>query len=136
MYRESYGACGGYRGRFHGQYPGSFAEHFRSMPVNIEEKENSFLMLLFAPGLNKEKIQLSAKDDVLTISYKTSDEESVENKRFTRREYHNSNFERSFLLNGKVEVSKISATYENGILTVLLPKDPEKNKPGQRIEVE
>ena len=135
MYRQTYGSCAGYGSRFHGQYPGSFAKHFRSMPVNIEEKDDSFQLLLFAPGLDKQQIKISAKDDVLTISYTSEDKETKQNRKFTRCEYHNNNFERSFLLNGKVEVNKISANYADGILTILLPKDPEKNQPEQKVEV-
>lgn len=135
MYRESYGACGGY-GRFRGRHQGYFGRQFSGMPVNIEEKNDSFQLLLFAPALDKNLIKISAKDDVLTISYKASEEDEVGSKKFTRREYHNSSFERSFLLNGKVAVNKISANYIDGILTILLPKDPERNKPEQKIEVD
>lgn len=138
--------CGPKGGRFSGHYHrGRFAQQaqemfsrefgFRRVPVNIEEIESSFIIHLFAPALIKENIKVATKDDVVTITYKPN--ESVENtETFSRREYRNEAFERTFALNGKVLIEQISAAYADGILKVTLPKNPETNTPEKNILVD
>ena len=105
----------------------------KQVPVNIRESETDFELSLYAPGLQKEKIKVSVKDDVLSVSYIPGEEK--ESSDFTRREYRNGFFERSFILNGKVLVDRIRASYAEGIVKIVLVKDPDKNKPGQTISV-
>lgn len=105
------------------------------VPVNILENENNFELSLYAPELQKEAFTISVKDDVLTVSYLPAEEAQSNTSNFTRREYRNESFERSFVLNGKVEVEKIIATYTEGILKITLAKDPERNKPARNISV-
>jgi HSP20 family protein len=129
-YRSAY-HCGGWKGRG----ASSFAAHFRNTPVNIVEREDHFELKLYAPGLVKEAIKVYAKDDVLYISYESPQQQANE-PQYTRREYHTDSFQRSFLLNGKVETDKIVASYADGILRVTLPKNPQTNKPGTEVKVD
>lgn len=138
--QSNYGRCG------HQGFGGHWAKHWakraqaggwgsRRIPVNIEENEQAFIISLFAAGLAKDKLKINVKNDVLTISYEAG-ENNAEQEQFIHREYNNSSFERSFLLNGKVLTDKISSAYADGILKVTLPKNPETNKPAQSINVE
>ncbi|WP_379968270.1 Hsp20/alpha crystallin family protein [Epilithonimonas sp. UC225_85] len=102
-------------------------------PVNISENEDSFTLQLFAAGLDKTLFKLAVKDNVLTVSY-TEKEESKDVK-FIYQEFYAKSFERSFQLTEKVLADNISAAYEDGILKVTLPKNPEKNKPEQKVDV-
>jgi len=123
-------------GFFSGKHPLKevFAEKLSShKPVNISENENYFALQLFAAGLKKEQFQISVKNSVLTISYKET-ERKIDSD-FIYQEFYPSSFERSFQLNDKVSTENISANYEDGILTVILPKDPENNKPAQEIKI-
>lgn len=126
-------ARGHQHGRRHGHHWGPFGRN-AGMPVNIEEKEDQFEVSLYAPGLDKAHININVKDDLLYITYKKPEEAGSE-ANFTRREYHADSFERSFLLKRKVEVEKITASYQEGILKVILPKNPETNKPAHTITV-
>lgn len=127
----NYHGCG--YGYGHGYGRRGFAGRFRGVPVNIQEKEDHFELSLYAPGLNKDNIKVSVKDDTLTISYDLS---SKEEDRFTRREYNADSFERSFVLNNRVNTIDITAVYQEGILKVLLPKNPETNQPPKNIKVD
>lgn len=123
-------------GFFNGKHPlkEAFAEKMSAhKPVNISENEDYFALQLFASGLKKDQFQISVKNSVLTISYKES-QEKVKGD-FIYQEFYPSSFERSFKLNEKVASENISANYEDGILTVILPKDPENNQPAQEIKV-
>jgi len=140
------GGCGGpgFGGKFGHRFGGSkgqWMKHFGSMfghnrpAVNIEETDEAFTLHLYAAGLHKEAIKLSVKEDVLTIAY--SAPESAENSnQFAHREYTSGSFERLFQLNEKVLTDRISAAYNDGILKVTLPKNPETNKPAQQVNVD
>lgn len=94
--------------------------------VNVKETEASFEVALAVPGLTKEDFKLAVEDDRLTISAKQETQSEDSNERFTRKEFNFQSFERSFLLPDNVNSEAISASYENGILKVELPKvEPE-----------
>lgn len=94
--------------------------------VNIKESDSSFEVTMAAPGLSKADFNVEVNHNVLTISSeKKTENEATENERFTRREYSYQSFSRSFTLPNTVEGDKIKAKYEDGILTVHLPKRQE-----------
>lgn len=138
------GGFGGPMGRGpwgRGKFGGFFGRHggpgFHQVPVNIEESDTEYVISLFAAGLVKENVKLAVKDDLLTISYQGSDANAEQETtgNYTHQEHSNRSFERLFQLNDKVITESISASYTDGILKVILPKNPETNKPAQTITV-
>jgi HSP20 family protein len=123
---------GGGKGQWMKHFGGMFGQNRPS--VNIEETDEAFTLHLYAAGLSKEAIKLSVKDDVLTIAY-SAPETDEQTDKFSHREYTSGSFERLFQLNDKVLTGQISAAYNDGILKVTLPKDPETNKPAQQVNV-
>lgn len=135
------------RGRFGGFWAGpAFGRHaggFAQPPVNIEETDADYVISLFAAGLIKEQVSLTVKDDVLRIAYPGTDagtdqgtnSEPATKGNVTYQEYKQGAFERLFRLNNKVLVERISASYADGVLNVVLPKDPATNVPAQTITV-
>jgi HSP20 family protein len=102
-------------------------------PVNIEETPESFVLTLFYPGQSKEAFGVKVKDDVLVIHYTAPEADST--RKYVHQELSQESFDRSFPLNGKVLTDQIQASYENGILTLVLPKNPETNQPAQNVNV-
>ena len=92
--------------------------------VNIYKTENSFEMLVFAPGRIKENFHLDVKGNELTVSY--SPPEGFPKFEWTRREYSRGGFERTFTLDNSIDVANISAKYTDGVLQVSLPMIPGK----------
>lgn len=90
--------------------------------ANISETDKSFAIDLAVPGFKKEDFKVRVEGDVLTISAETSTETNEEQKSYKRREYNFSRFSRSFRLPDNVDDGAISATYDNGILKLALPK--------------
>lgn len=92
--------------------------------INIIEHTKNYEIELAAPGLKKEDFILSVEDNKLKISVKKKEEtkEEKESKQYRRREFSFVSFERSFSLPEGVDTSKIDATYEDGILSICLPK--------------
>jgi HSP20 family protein len=82
------------------------------------------------PGMRKEDIEISLHDGTLTISGERKHKSSASGENAERTERYIGRFRRSIALPTSVEVSKVSATYLDGILTVTLPK-AEEVKPKQ-----
>ncbi|WP_413533068.1 Hsp20/alpha crystallin family protein [Empedobacter brevis] len=93
--------------------------------VNIKENENSFEILLAAPGLNKEDFAIEVDENILKISSELKQTEELKEEKFSRREFNFSNFKRAFTLPETINEDKIEASYVNGILQILLPKKEE-----------
>jgi HSP20 family protein len=90
--------------------------------ANILEHPDSFELDIAAPGLKKDDFKIHLENNVLTISSEVRDEKEEETKNYTRKEFHYSSFSRSFTLPRIVDLEKIKADYESGILKVMLPK--------------
>lgn len=106
--------------------------------VNIQESDDNFLVAVAAPGKSREDFKIELDNDVLTISSekKKEDESSEKKGIFTRKEFSYNTFKRAFSLPDTVNNEKISATYNNGVLEINLPKREEaKVQPKRMIEV-
>ncbi len=115
----------------HGMYSGR-----NTLPaVNIMENDDQYLIELAAAGLAKEDFNIELNNAKLTISAKGK--ESDDNSGYTQREFNYGGFSRTFAVpKQKVEDAGIVATYENGVLSIVLPKREEvKPRPVRKVEV-
>ncbi|AUP80856.1 Hsp20/alpha crystallin family protein [Flavivirga eckloniae] len=105
--------------------------------VNIKEDVDSFFVEVAAPGFEKSDFNIEVNNDLLTISSeKKTTNTPKDNERVSRQEFSYQSFKRSFTLPELVDDEKISAKYENGILSVSIPKKEEaKPKPVKLIEI-
>jgi len=105
--------------------------------VNIEETKDDVALTFELPGMEKDKIKVVVKDDVLTVSgdrkVEKNDEQKSDGEYFIRREIRSGQFERSFTMPDTVNKDSINADYKNGLLVVKLQKK-EEVKP-KEIEV-
>jgi HSP20 family protein len=102
-------------------------------PVNIRETETQYEVELSAPGKTKEDFNIDVDQNVLTISSEFKSENESKEGKYTRREFSFSSFKRSFTLPETVNDDAISARYENGILTITLPKKEEALPKAKRM---
>lgn len=105
--------------------------------VNIKESADAFDVEVAAPGFCKEDFKIELSHDVLTISSEKKVENETNNDRkFTRREFSYQSFSRSFTLPNSADSDKIEAKYDNGILKVSIPKKEEAlPKPARQIAI-
>jgi len=98
--------------------------------VDIVEDENNVYIHAELPGVAKEDVKVTISEDrVLTIRGEKKQERKVETQNFLRMERLFGSFCRSFALPENVAVAKVDAKFENGILTITLPKvEPSKPK--------
>ncbi len=113
------------------------SDHTLNQPAsNIVELNDRFTIDLAAPGLTKEDFNIKLDKNYLIVSSeKKSEAESGEGK-FTRKEFNYSSFKRSFLLPKEANQQEISASYNNGVLSItLLKKEEEQEKGAVEIEI-
>ena len=90
--------------------------------IDIYEGTEAFLATADLPGLKKEDIEISIEDNVLTVSGERKFEESKDNGTFRRVERAYGSFRRSFTLPRGVDPAKVEAKFEDGVLTLNIPK--------------
>lgn len=108
-------------------------DHFDFSPAcDIEERETQYLLSLDLPGVKKEDVKIELHNNQLTVtgekkSFKKSESESEsesksvnENRVYSERAY--GRFKRVFTLPSKVDADKMEAFYEQGVLTLTIPK--------------
>lgn len=103
-------------------------ENANFTPVtNLKENDDSFLVSAEMPGLTKENIDLQYSDGILTIRGKRENLENTNEKKFHLQERSTCEFRRNLPIPG-IESNAIQASYDNGVLNILLPKQ-ESSKP-------
>lgn len=96
--------------------------------IDIREDDSSFILTADIPGLNKSDIELLVENNTLKIS--GSRDQKRKNEAYYYQERMHGSFHRSFQLPTTINVENITASFENGILSVILPKN-EEAKPKQ-----
>ncbi len=102
-------------------------------PLDLHEDEDRITVRLELAGVKKEDFDVSLTDDVLTISGERKSEEDRREGESFRSERVFGSFSRSVTLPSPVKAGEVNAAYEDGILTVTLPK-AEEARP-RKIEV-
>ena len=100
-----------------------------SPALDLYESGDHFVAVVELPGMRKDVIDISLHDGTLTVSGERK-RESTNGETAQRTERYVGTFRRSITLPTRVDAGKVSATYENGILKVTLPK-AEEAKPKQ-----
>lgn len=110
-------------------YPGIQRTN-RFTGISMKDSGEQVQVNVELPGVAKENVKVNVNDGVLTISAERKQPELKENEQWIRNEISYGTFERSITLPYSVDVEKISAVHENGILRIVLPKH-ENAKPKQ-----
>jgi HSP20 family protein len=100
-----------------------------SPALDLYQNSDNVIAVVELPGMRREDIQISLHDGTLTISGERK-RESSNGEKAERTERYIGTFRRSVMLPARVDASKVTATYRDGILTVTLPK-AEEAKPKQ-----
>ena len=96
-----------------------FIRSMQRAAVNIYKTDNSYELLVFAPGRIKEHFHLDIQGNELLVSY--TPPEGFPRPEWVLREYSRGGFRRSFTLNETIDTTNISAKYTDGVLQVSLP---------------
>jgi HSP20 family protein len=102
-----------------------FGKRFSDPAANIIETPDSFELDIAAPGLKKDDFKINLENNIMTISAEFEDQKREEGKNYSRKEFYYGSFSRAFTLPKTIDLDKIKADYENGILIISLPKKEE-----------
>ncbi len=93
--------------------------------VDIIEKEDRYHLKIDLPGVSRDDVKITLKENVLTISGEKKNDRVEKNSNYYRSERAYGRFERSFTLPSSVQGDKIEASYKDGVLAVDIPKAEE-----------
>ncbi|MBM3405166.1 MAG: Hsp20/alpha crystallin family protein [Bacteroidetes bacterium] len=108
-----------------------------SMPaVNIIEGKEDFTIEVATPGLKKDDFKICVENNIMTISSEKEEKQEEKVEHFVRREFTYASFCRTFSLPNTVEVDKIKASHNDGVLSINIPKKEEARvKPPKQISI-
>jgi HSP20 family protein len=93
-----------------------------SPSLDFSENEKEYIVRLEAPGIPKEDLEVNLDGQALTISGRRDFEKEEKTEEYFWREREAGKFVRTVQLPTPVDNSRIAATYEDGIMTIRLPK--------------
>jgi len=105
-----------------------------SVRVDLKDRDDEFVLTAELPGFEKDDIDVRVTDRTLRLEAEHAEETEEEEGEYVRRERHRASAARSISLPGAVEADDISATFDNGVLTIRLPKS-EPVTQGKQIEI-
>jgi HSP20 family protein len=102
--------------------------------TDLVEKDDAFHLRLDVPGMSKDDIRINLQNGALTVSGERSSEKTEEGEEYVRVERAFGNFHRTFRLPDAVDPDSIEATYEDGVLSINVPKTEENTR--RQIEIQ
>jgi HSP20 family protein len=102
--------------------------------TDLVETDEDFQLRLDVPGMSKEDIDINLQSNTLTVSGERTSERTDEGEDYVRVERAFGNFHRTFTLPDAVDHENIEATYEDGVLSINVPKTEESTR--RQIEIQ
>ncbi|HSN05483.1 MAG TPA: Hsp20/alpha crystallin family protein [Nitrospira sp.] len=104
--------------------------------LDVFEEKDELVVRADLPGMNKEEIEVTVTDDVVTIKGEKKKEEEVKEKDYYRRERSYGSFVRSVQLPCEVKSDQIKANFKDGVLEVRMPKTEEAKKKAVSVKID
>jgi len=99
-----------------------------SPSLDFSEDEKAYIVRLEAPGIPKDDLEVNLDGQILTISGRRSFEKEEKNEEYFWREREQGRFVRTVRLPSAVDGSKVEANYNDGVMTIRLPKADSANR--------
>lgn len=103
--------------------------------VDIVETDNSFVIKMEIPEVDKKDVKVSVDNGLLSICGERKQEKEEKGKLFHRMERYYGSFDRSFTLPDNIDQTHLDATFKNGMLTVELPKLAESKQVPIEVQI-
>lgn len=108
----------------------------RSFRMDVKETDKEYIVEADLPGCDKNNINVSYDDGVLTIAASYEETAEEKDKNYIRRERRRGNFSRSISIPEDIKSSEIKASFKDGVLKVTLPKSGVAKLSGKVINIE
>ena len=96
------------------------------MDIDVYHEEDNLVVRASMPGVNPEDVEVTVTNDALTIKGESKVEKEVKEESYLHRERRYGTFKRTVALPEGVDTEKATTSYENGVLTVTIPKIAER----------
>jgi HSP20 family protein len=104
------------------------------MKVDIKDNEKEYVIEADLPGIDKNDVQVELKNDILTIAVQQNSAKEEERENYICRERRTSSMSRSFKVDN-VEAKDVKAKFDNGVLSITLPKSEKERENQYRIDI-
>jgi len=101
--------------------------------MDVKETEKDVVAEVELPGFDPENVEVSVEDGVLRVSGKMDEKKEEKEKGYWRKEIRRGSFERMVRLPVAVKEDAVEATYEKGVLKIVMPK--AKAKPSSKVKI-
>ena len=115
-----------------GAMPGGFSEF--APPLDVRETDDAYIVEVELPGVDPKNTEVSIEGRTVTVRGQFAEEQEKQEGNFLLRERRRGQFMRAVALPGMVEVDKATSRYENGELTITLPKATQNR--ARRVEIQ
>lgn len=130
------GSIFGYLDEIEKSFFNNISDSVSGFRCDVSDKGESYLLEAEMPGFNKEDIEIKLDGDLLTISasHNVENDEKDKEGNYIRRERRYGSYSRSFDVSG-IDIENVSASYNNGVLELSLPKVKEEVPEVKKIEI-
>ncbi|WP_455388302.1 Hsp20/alpha crystallin family protein [Petrachloros mirabilis] len=104
--------------------------------LDVFEEKDEIVVKADLPGMNKDEIEVTVTENVVTIKGEKKKEEEVKEKDYYRRERSYGSFVRSVELPSEVKSDQIKANFKDGVLEVRMPKTEEAKKKSVSVKID
>lgn len=121
---------------FEREFFGDNTQMINAFRTDVQDAGDHFVLEAELPGFQKDEINIDVQEDCLTIAaeHATQNDEKDDKGNYLRRERSYGTFRRSFGLEN-IDAQKVAAKYQNGILTLTLPKKEPQKPVSRRLEI-
>lgn len=102
-----------------------FMKDWENLSADVWEEDNNIFVKMAMPGIKKEDINISATTDSITVEGNSKEESEKKDKKYFLKTFQTSSYSQSFNLPTTVNPDEVEAKFEDGVLTVKLPKAKE-----------
>lgn len=111
------------------------AQRAWNVAVDVAENEDGYVVKASLPGINLDDLDITFEDNVLTLKGEMKLDENIQEENYVIQERRHGQFMRSIRFPAAVDSNKIEATYENGVLTLQVPKVEEVKPKHIKVKV-
>ncbi|SHF49074.1 heat shock protein Hsp20 [Caldanaerobius fijiensis DSM 17918] len=114
----------------------SLIQGFNRPRMDVSENEKEVIATAEVPGIDKNNIEINIQDNILEIKGQTTKQEEKNQQNYYMSERYYGAFSRRIVLPAEVDADKATATFENGVLTIRMPKVHPDRPKGKRIPIQ
>lgn len=109
---------------------------FHEPDLDIRDEADRLIVTADLPGMKKDEVEISVEGNRLLLKGERKQEEEIKKKNYYCCERFHGSFFRSVELPAEIDAEKVKASYQNGVLEIVLPKKKGALGKGTKIEIE